>query len=81
MLTLRPRISGLAVSEQPLGCGIERLNPAVGVDDDDPVHGRFDNRSPLRLTRSQLFFKIHAIAEIVKHARELSFAANGHFAD
>ena len=69
----------LAITEQSFRRRIERLDASVSIDDDDRVDGRFDNGAPPRLARSQLFFEIHAIAEVVEHARELSFAANRPF--
>jgi hypothetical protein len=68
------------VAEQPLGRGIERLDAAVRVDDDDRVNGRLDDRPPPRLARAQPFFELDAAAQVVEHARELAFAADRHFA-
>src|SRR5262249_12442344 len=43
--------------------------------------GRLDDRAPTGFARSQLLFKIHAIAEVVQNAGELPLATDRHLAD
>ena len=40
---------GFGVPEQPLGGGVERFDLTVGIDDDNAIHRRFDNRAPAQL--------------------------------
>ena len=47
--TFRPTTSGFGVPEQPLGGRVERLDLALGIDDDDAIHRRLDNRAPAQL--------------------------------
>ena len=81
MLTFRPITSRFGVAEQPLGRRVEGFDAAVRVDDDDAVHGGFDDRPPARLAGAESLLELHARAEIVKHPRELALAANRHLAD
>ena len=50
----------LGVPEQPLGRRVEGFDAAVRIDDDDAVHGRFDDRPPARLAGAKPLFELHA---------------------
>ncbi len=53
-----------SVAEQALGPAIERLDPPFGIDDDDAVDGRVDNRPPTQFARAKRRVRALARSEV-----------------
>jgi hypothetical protein len=69
------------VAEQPFGRTVERLDAPVGVDEDDAVDGRVDDRPPASLARPQRALEVHAPGQVAQHPRELPLTGDPHFPD
>ena len=55
-----PEHLGFAVAEHPLGGGVERLDAAARIDDDDAVDRGVDDRAPARVGDAIVAVGIHA---------------------
>jgi len=53
-----------AIAEQRLAGRIEHLHRADGVDQDDPVNGRFDERAQAPLALAQALLRLLALADV-----------------
>ena len=53
-----------SVAEQALGPAIERLDPPFGIDHDDAVDGRVDNRPPTQFARAKRHVRAFARREV-----------------
>ena len=81
MSTFCPRTSSSVYPNNRSAAGLNASIRAVLIDHDDPVHGGVDDGAPPRFAGAQLVLELHALAEVVEHARELALAADHHLAD
>ena len=69
------------IAEEAFGRRVEGLDASMGVDDQDGVDGRIDDRPPTRFAGAELALEPCPARQVVQHARELALAADVHLAN